>query len=68
MELTKELLIEEIKSLISVDGTSIDINPNYLEYFSFEELEEIKDTLINKKNNINSFTKEFIDELYDKLS
>lgn len=64
----KNELIEEIKQLISVDGTSIDINPNYLEYFQLEELEEIKQQLLYSKSNVKSFTKEYVDELYEKFS
>jgi len=61
-------LIEEIKHLISVDGTTIDINPNYLEYFELEELEDIKQQLFNNKSNVKSFTKEYVEELYEKFS
>jgi len=64
----KETLINEIKHLISVDGTSTDINPKYLEYFEMDELEEIRDELIHKKNDTDTFRKNYVDELYDKLS
>lgn len=64
---TKEELIEEIKHLITVDGKSTEINPNYLEYFTHEELCEMKDDLINKKMNIVESTKEYVDEIYEKL-
>ena len=64
---TKEELIEEIKHLISVDGKSTEINPNYLEYFSEDELCEMKEELINKKLNVLESTKEYVDELYEKL-
>ena len=64
---TKEELIDEIKHLISVDGTSTQINSNYLEYFTQEELLEIKDDLIHKKMNVVESTKEYVDELYEKL-
>lgn len=63
----KEILIEEIKNLISsVKNDVIEINPNYLEYFSLEELEEIKNNLSYKKENFHEQTKEFVDELYEK--
>jgi len=65
---SKNELIEDIKELISVDGTSIEINPNYLEYFTDEELLDIKEELIFKKENKVESTKEYIDELYDKLA
>ena len=67
-ELTKNELIEEIKLLISSDGTTTEINPNYLEYFTLEELEEMRDDLLFKKENIVASTKEYVDELYEKLS
>lgn len=66
-ELNKSELIEEIKHLISVDGSATEINQNYLEYFTDEELIEIKDDLINKKMNVIESTKEYVDELYEKL-
>jgi len=66
-ELNKSELIEEIKHLISVDGSTTEINPNYLEYFTDEELIEIKDDLIDKKMNVIESTKEYVDELYEKL-
>ena len=68
MDNTKLELIEEIKQLISVDGTTTDINPNYLEYFELEELEDIKQQLLNNKSNVNSFTKGYVEELYEKFS
>ncbi|MGB3750840.1 MAG: hypothetical protein WA945_04685 [Arcobacteraceae bacterium] len=67
-ELTKEELIEEIKRLISVDGSTTEINPNYLEYFTLEELMEMKAGLICKKEDIIASTEEYVDELYDKLA
>lgn len=67
-KLTKKDLIEEIKLLITSDGSSVDINPNYLEYFTLEELDEIKTDLLLKKKNVISSTKEYVDELYDKLA
>lgn len=64
-ELTKEELIEEIKKLISIDGTKVDINPNYLEYFQVEELLEIKEQLENKKETNSSISKDYLDEIYE---
>ena len=64
----KAELIEEIKALIAIDGESIDINPNYLEYFQLEELEEIKRDLLAKKETIKDTTKEYVEELYEKFS
>ncbi len=61
-------LIEEIKHLITIDGSAIDINPNYLEYFELEELEDIKKELLQKKEDSKTFSKNYVDELYEKLS
>jgi len=65
---TKEQLIEEIQHLISVDGTSTEINPNYLEYFTSEELVEMRTELLFKKENKVESTKEYVNELYEKLA
>ena len=67
-ELNKSELIEEIKHLISVDGSSTEINPQYLEYFTIEELIEMKEDLICKKLNVIETTKEYVNELYEKLA
>ena len=64
----KQTLIEEIKTLISINGESVDINPNYLEYFEIEELEEMKKELCAKKETIKETTKAYIEELYEKFS
>jgi len=64
----KQALIEEIKTLISINGESVDINPNYLEYFEVEELEEMKKELCIKKETIKETTKEYVEELYEKFS
>ena len=66
-EFTKEELIEEIKSLISINkNETIDINPNFLEYFDIEELISIKERLIFKKSKIRETTFDYLDELYEK--
>ena len=59
-------LINEIKHLISADGTSVDINPNYLEYFELDELTEIKNQLLLKKQNQTQSTTEYLNDIYDK--
>lgn len=65
----KNTLIEEIQKLISVDGVEkITINPNYLEYFEIEELEEIKEQLLYKKQKIGETTKNYVEEIYEKFS
>jgi len=67
-QLTKDEIIIEIKTLISVDGTSVEINPNYLEYFDLDELIDIKEQLTHKKVEQESVSKEYLDHLYDKLN
>lgn len=63
----KKVLITDIKTLIVTDeNDSVEINPSLLEYFTIEELEEIRDTLVMKKNNINETSIGFLDELYEK--
>jgi hypothetical protein len=64
-ELTKEQLIEQIKELISIDGSKVDINPAYLEYFQLEELEEIKQRLLKTKESKASISKDYLDEIYE---
>jgi len=68
MENNKLELIDEIKHLISVDGTVTHINPKYLEYFELDELEEIKVELLTKKQNKNEFTTNYVNELFEKLT
>ncbi len=67
MDGEKIALIEEIKKLIAIGEESIEINPNYLEYFELEELENIKEELLLKKQNIKDSTASYIEEIYTKL-
>jgi len=63
----KKELIEQIKELIKTNkNETIDINPNYLEYFQEEELENIIKQLNGRKENISSITSDYLDEIYDK--
>ena len=63
----KEKIIEEIKMLIaSSKNDMIEINPSFLDYFEIEELNQIKEQLIVKKNKIRETTFEFLDEIYEK--
>ncbi len=67
MKNEKEKLIDEIKVLISSKKNDvIDINPNFLDYFQIEELNSIKEQLIEKKNNIRKNTFDYLDEIYEK--
>lgn len=62
----KEYVINEIKSLISVSGEEIDINPKLLDYFDLEELYDIKDNLIKKKEQFKENNKDYLEEIYEK--
>jgi len=63
----KEELIEEIKELIkSNKNETIEINPNFLDYFQIEELIGIRDNLIVKKSKIRESTFDYLDEIYEK--
>lgn len=60
----KNELMEIIKNLIKVNPKEkIEINENYLQYFSDEELINIINSLQDKKNNSDS---SFLDEVYKK--
>ncbi len=62
----KEYVINEIKSLISVSGEKIDINPKLLDYFDLEELYDIKESLIRKKEQFKENNKDYLEEIYEK--
>jgi hypothetical protein len=62
----KEKIIEEIKALISVGDEKIDINPNYLDFFDEDELNSIKNQLLEKKSKYEDRTSSYLDEIYEK--
>ncbi|MFA9374086.1 hypothetical protein [Poseidonibacter sp.] len=63
----KDKLITQIKELIKVNPSeTIEINPNYLEYFTEDELISIINQLQYKKNEINNITSEYLTEIYEK--
>ena len=63
----KNEIIENIKKLIKINpNDSIEINPNYLEYFEEEELLEIQKQLEYRKENISKITNNYLDEIYQK--
>ncbi|MFV7790297.1 hypothetical protein ACNSOP_10390 [Aliarcobacter lanthieri] len=67
MKSLKEELIKEIKELIKTNqDENIFINPNYLNYFSEDELEDIKYTLEIKKKECNNRNLDYLDEIYNK--
>ena len=63
----KTQIIENIKQLIKINpNDTIEINPNYLEYFDAEELLDIQKQLEFKKENISKITNNYLDEIYQK--
>ena len=63
----KQEIIENIKRLIKINPEeTIEINPNYLEYFDVEELLDIQKQLEFKKENISKITNNYLDEIYQK--
>ena len=52
MEKEKSQLLEAIEKLLSFDGNATEINPDYLAYFSLEELQKIRDELEKKIDNM----------------
>ncbi len=63
----KTQIIENIKKLIKINPEeSIEINPNYLEYFDEEELLDIQKQLEFRKENISKISNNYLDEIYQK--
>ena len=63
----KTQIIENIKKLIKINpDESIEINPNYLEYFDVEELLDIQKQLEFRKDNISKISNNYLDEIYQK--
>jgi DNA replicative helicase MCM subunit Mcm2 (Cdc46/Mcm family) len=63
----KTQIIENIKKLIKINpDESIEINPNYLEYFDVEELLDIQKQLEFRKENISKISNNYLDEIYQK--
>lgn len=62
----KEYVIGEIKGLISSTGEQTEINPKFLDYFDLEELYDIKENLLRKKEQVRENNKEFLEEIYEK--
>jgi hypothetical protein len=63
----KKQLIEEIKELIKTNkDDTIEINPNFLDYFQVDELISIKEDLKIRKSKIRESTFKFLDEIYEK--
>ena len=63
---SNEDLIIQIKHLISVTGEEVQINPKFLEYFQYDELLEIRDSLEYKKTHQDEITNDYLNELYER--
>jgi len=67
MKNIKEELIEDIKEFIKINkNEDIFINPNYLNYFTQEELEDIKANLYNRKKELHKLSLDYVDKIYNK--
>lgn len=63
----KNTLINDIKDLITTNkNETIEINPKFLDFFTIEELESIRDDLVNKKLRQKESNSLFLDEIYEK--
>lgn len=67
-EINKDQLICEILSLVATNNEQISFNPKYIEYFELDELIEIKDILINKKEQNKNPSKDYLDEIFNSCS
>jgi hypothetical protein len=61
-------LIDEIKTLISSNNKKIEFNIKYIEYFELDELQEIKSTLENKKEQNKMPSKDLINDIFNTCS
>jgi len=66
--ITKEELIEKIKLLISSNNKPLSFNKNYINYFEIDELLEIRDVLLNKKEQNKTPSKDYLDEIFNSCS
>jgi hypothetical protein len=65
--LDKIELIEDIKNIIKINPEeTIEINPNYLNYFEIDELVQIKKKLLYKRDNFQEENAEFLEDIYKK--
>ncbi len=66
--IVKEDIIEEILFLVSTKGEDIDFNKKYIQYFELDELMEIKNNLLNNKEQNKTSTKDYLDEIFNNCS
>ena len=63
----KEKLLKEIEKLLSFDGRETTINPDYLTYFSIEELESIREELEKKHEHMVEENLEWLQQFKKEL-
>ena len=64
----KQKLIDEIKALIDQNSTkTTDINLKYIEYFELDELFDIRDSLLLKKEKSYQDL-DYLEEIFNKCS
>ena len=56
----KERLRLEIEKLLSFDGDAVEINPDYLDYFTLEELEKIYQELQRRQERMVEANREWM--------
>ena len=66
--ITKEELIKKIKILISSNNKPLPFNKNYINYFELDELLEIRDVLLNKKEENKNPSKDYLDDIFNRCS
>jgi hypothetical protein len=64
----KEELIEEIRSLIDSSDNKVEINMKYIMYFELDELQEIKEVLLNKEIKRKDSNSDYLDDIFNKCS
>jgi len=67
-KINKEDLLKQIKVLISSNNKILEFNENYIEYFEIDELLEIRDILLNKKEQNETPSKDYLDEIFNNCS
>lgn len=68
IEQQKQELIEEISGLIGHSGEMVELSPDVMRHFELEQLESIRDELLEKKKNTNQDHLDWLMKLADKNS
>jgi hypothetical protein len=67
-KIDKNILLQEIKLLISSTDKPLELNLKYIEYFELDELIEIRDILLDKKEQNKTPSKDYLDEIFNSCS